>query len=82
MIDRRSADQRLLVRVGVALGFGFALFRTVIVVSPGVGDFCGYFFVLGQIRRHGSDLTVSLSSAMFRPTGSMSCMSVFSLSDD
>ena len=47
----------LLVRlVGVARGFAFAVLRTVIVPSraiAGVGDASGYFFVEGQMRRHG-----------------------------
>jgi hypothetical protein len=48
---------RLLVRVlGVARGFAFAVLRTVIVPSraiAGAGDASGYFFVVGQIKRHG-----------------------------
>ena len=49
---------RMLVRdVGVALrcGFAFALLRTVIAPWPGagVGEASAYFFVEGQIKRHG-----------------------------
>ncbi len=48
----------LLVRsVGVAVrrGFALAFLRTVIVpwAGAGVGDVSAYFFVDGQIRRHG-----------------------------
>jgi hypothetical protein len=53
-----TADYRLLVReAGVALGrdLALALFRTVIVrcEGAGVGETSAYFFVDGQIRRHG-----------------------------
>jgi len=49
---------RLLVReVGVALrcGLALALLRTVMVpwAGAGVGDASAYFFVDGQIKRHG-----------------------------
>jgi hypothetical protein len=49
---------RLLVRdVGVALArdFALALLRTVMLPCPGagVGDASAYFFVDGQIKRHG-----------------------------
>ena len=55
----RELRYRLLVRVvGVARGrgFAFAVLRTVIDPSlaiAGVGDASGYFFVVGQIKRHG-----------------------------
>jgi len=53
----RESRYRLLVRVlGVARGFALADLRTVIVPSraiAGVGDSSGYFFVEGQMRRHG-----------------------------
>ena len=54
-----ESPHRLLVRVvGVARGRGFALavFRTVIDPSlaiAGVGDASEYFFVVGQMSRHG-----------------------------
>ena len=54
-----ESGYRLLVRVlGVARGrgFAFAVLRTVIVpslASAGVGDVSGYFFVVGQMSRHG-----------------------------
>jgi hypothetical protein len=52
------ATYRLLVReAGVAVGrdFALALLRTVIVplLGEGVGDASAYFFVVGQIKRHG-----------------------------
>ena len=54
----REFRYRLLVRVGVARGrgFAFAVLRTVIVpslASAGVGDASRYFFVVGQMSRHG-----------------------------
>jgi len=54
----RDLRYRLLVRVGVARGRGFALavLGTVIVFSlaiAGIGDASGYFFVEGQMSRHG-----------------------------
>ena len=60
------------------------LLRTVMVCSAGagIGDFSGDFFVLGQMRRHGCVFTVSLNSAMLRPTGSSSRIVDFNLSDD
>jgi hypothetical protein len=55
---RRQLPYRLLVRsagVAVRRGFALALLRTVIVpwLGAGVGDASAYFFVLGQINRHG-----------------------------
>jgi hypothetical protein len=78
------ASQRLLVRAGVGVAFAFVLFRTVMVASPvvGVGGFSGDFFVLGQIKRHGCVFTVSLNSAMLRPTGSRSRRVDLNFSED
>src|SRR5689334_17423714 len=75
----------LLVRVGVAVAFGFVLFRAVAGVweaTAGADDFSGYFLVLGQIKRQGWVLSVSVNSATLRPTGSISCSSDFSRSDE
>ena len=54
----RDLRYRLLVRVGVARGRGFvfAVLGMVIVFSlaiAGIGDASGYFFVEGQMSRHG-----------------------------
>lgn len=54
--DSRESGYRLLVRLaGVARGFAFAVFRTVIVpwLGAGVGAASAYFFVEGQISRQG-----------------------------
>jgi hypothetical protein len=52
--------------VAVARGLGFVVFFTG-AVSAAACSSCGYFFVLGQIKRHGCVLTVSVSSLMFVP---------------
>src|SRR5262249_49492627 len=75
------------VRAGVARerGFAFAVLRTVIVPSraiAGVGDASGYFFVVGQISRHGCVFIVSLNCLMFSPAGCSSFVAIFNLSDD
>lgn len=60
LTDRLGTESyRLLVReAGVAVGrdFVLAVLRTLIVpwlATAGVGDVSGYFFVVGQIKRHG-----------------------------
>jgi hypothetical protein len=68
----------------VRRGFARALLRTVIVpwLGAGVGDASAYFFVLGQIRRHGWVLIVSLNCLMFSPAGWSSVVATFNFSDD
>jgi hypothetical protein len=71
--------------VGVARGFAFAVLRTVIVpclATAGVGDASAYFFVVGQIKRHGWVFIVSLNCLMFSPAGSRSVTASFSFSDE
>ena len=53
---------------GVAFvrGRGLVVFFTG-AVSAAACSFCGYFFVLGQINRHGCVFTVSVNSLMFVP---------------
>jgi hypothetical protein len=50
--------------------------------GAGVGDASAYFLVLGQIKRHGWVLIVSLNSLMFWPAGSSSVVATFSFSDE
>jgi len=67
--------------LGVALAFGFALLRTVMVASAGVVAFSGGdFFPDGQIKRHGWALIVSLNSAIFLPVGPRSFTVLFNFS--
>ena len=65
-------------------GFDLALLRTVIVpwLGAGVGDASAYFFVEGQIKRHGCVFIVSLNCLMFSPAGSRSIVATFSFSDE
>jgi hypothetical protein len=67
---------------GLDVAFALALFRTVMVWSAARSGFSGYFFVLGQINRHGWVLIVSLNSFTFSPTGSKLRMVILSFSDE
>ena len=47
-----------------------------------MGDASAYFFVVGQIKRHGCVLIVSLNCLMFSPAGWSSVVATFSFSDE
>src|SRR4029450_2126666 len=61
-----------------------AVLRKVMVprAGAGVGDASAYFLVLGQIKRHGWVLIVSLNSLMVWRAGSSSVVATFSFSDE
>src|SRR5260370_35175607 len=78
-------SREALPRVGVGIGWALVLWRT-FIVCPAVDAVCrcssGYFFVDGQIKRHGWVFTVSLKSLMLRPAGPRSFMVAFNRSEE